>query len=126
MKPGRTVGTAVLLIVGTLIGIACRAGTQPAVVAAGDPDRGAHLIDHYGCAHCHAIPGIQAGDGRAAPPLRGFANRAFIAGQVPNNEANLVQWLLDPNSLVPGTGMPDVGLSEAEARDVAAYLLSLR
>ena len=34
-------------------------------------------------------------------------------------------WLLDPGAISPGSAMPALGLSEAEARDAAAYLFTL-
>jgi cytochrome c1 len=36
-----------------------------------------------------------------------------------------VAWLLDPPQIDPLTAMPAPGISEAEARDVAAYLYRL-
>jgi cytochrome c2 len=68
------------------------------------------------------VPGIRFPRGVAGPPLGGMAHRAFIAGQLPNTPDVLVAFLQDPPSLVPGTGMPDVHMNLAEARDVAAYL----
>ena len=72
------------------------------------------------------IPGISEAEGDVGPPLTDFGQRKFIAGAVANNEGNLVRWLLDPDAVEPGTVMPDLGLSEQEAHDVAAYLYSLR
>jgi cytochrome c1 len=37
----------------------------------------------------------------------------------------LVAFLRDPAALAPRTGMPDVGLSDQQARDIAAFLLTL-
>jgi hypothetical protein len=54
-----------------------------------------------------------------------MAARAFIAGRLPNEPDVLVAFLRDPPALVPQTGMPDVGLSAADARHVAAYLYTL-
>ncbi|MCD0505870.1 c-type cytochrome [Bordetella petrii] len=60
------------------------------------------------------------------PSLRQLGNRAYLGGVVANTPDNLVRWLLDPPAMAPHTAMPKVGLSVAEARDVAAYLLTLR
>lgn len=102
-------------------------GTAPPdTVADGDPARGRAAIDRYGCASCHAIPGVrQAQVSYIAPPLDHFRQRAFIAGSLPNTVDNLVLWLLDPDAVEPGTAMPDVGLSRREANDIATYLHSL-
>lgn len=50
----------------------------------------------------------------------------MIAGELPNSPANLVRWIKDPKSVEPGTDMPDLGLTDQQARDVAAYLYTLR
>jgi cytochrome c1 len=55
-----------------------------------------------------------------------FGQRTFIAGEVPNSPENLVRWIRSPKSIEPGTAMPELGLSDQDARDVAAYLYTLR
>jgi cytochrome c1 len=37
----------------------------------------------------------------------------------------MIRWLRDPPAVDASTAMPNLGLSEAEARDIAAYLLAL-
>jgi mono/diheme cytochrome c family protein len=93
----------------------------------GDPSLGLAIIASgaHGCAGCHAIPGVVVARGVAGPSLGGFARRAFIAGQLPNQPEVLIQFLQDPPALVTGTGMPDVRLSLKDARDIAAYLYTL-
>lgn len=91
----------------------------------GNPDRGKQIIRSTGCGSCHDIPGIREADGRVAPPLTFFAERTFIAGRLPNTPRNLIRWIRDPQSVEPGTAMPTLGLDEAQARDVAAYLYTL-
>jgi cytochrome c1 len=88
--------------------------------------RGAALIEAVGCGSCHRVPGIRGAVGDVGPPLMYVARRTFIAGQVPNTTENLVRWLKDPPALVPGTAMPALGLSDSQARDIAAYLQTLR
>lgn len=109
--------------------VACTGGKVTSaytVETGGDVHRGAALINQYRCGACHLIPGIHDARGMVGPPLIYFAQRTFIAGEVPNSPANLVQWIRSPKSIEPGTAMPDLGLSEQEARDVAAYLYTLR
>ena len=50
----------------------------------------------------------------------------MIAGMLPNTPDNLVLWLQRPQSVVPGNGMPDMGLSPRQAHDIAAYLYTLQ
>jgi cytochrome c1 len=59
------------------------------------------------------------------PPLSHFAHRVVVAGVLPNEPEDLVRWIRDPQAVLPGNAMPDSGLSEAQARDVAAYLYTL-
>jgi cytochrome c1 len=60
------------------------------------------------------------------PPLTQFGLRAYIAGQLPNQPDNLLRWLQDPQGVEPGTAMPNLGVGPAAARDMAAYLYTLR
>lgn len=96
------------------------------VTTGGDPVRGIAVIREVGCGSCHTIPGIREARGRVAPPLTFFAERTFIAGRVPNTPSNLVLWISNPPAVDPGTAMPRLGLSEQQARDVAAYLYTLQ
>jgi len=43
-----------------------------------------------------------------------------------NEPRNLVTWLRHPQEVVPGNAMPDMRLDERDARDIAAYLYTLR
>ncbi len=91
----------------------------------GNAQRGRAVIAEYRCGSCHEIPGIQNAHGRFGPPLDFFARTTYIAGVTPNNPENLVQWVQSPTSVKPNTTMPVLGLSEQQARDVAAYLETL-
>jgi cytochrome c len=97
-----------------------------AVRTGGDPHRGRELIVKFDCGSCHVIPGIQHAIGTVGPPLTDIARRTMIAGEVPNTPVNMVRWIQSPQSIEPGTAMPTLGLTEQEARDVAAYLYTLR
>jgi cytochrome c2 len=85
----------------------------------------AHML-RYGCAGCHVIPGVRGPEGLVGPPLADVGRRVYIAGVVTNTPDNMVRWIVDPPSIDPRTAMPVTGISVAEARDVAAYLYSLR
>ena len=43
---------------------------------------------------------------------------------MPHNADNLIKWIQHPRQVVPNTAMPDLGVTRAEARDMAAYLYS--
>lgn len=91
----------------------------------GSADRGALLIRDVGCGSCHKIPGIEGAEGLVGPPLDHMGKRIFIAGLLRNTPANMMTWLRDPQEVVPGNAMPDMGLSEEQARDITAYLYTL-
>jgi cytochrome c1 len=55
-----------------------------------------------------------------------FSRRTMIAGELPNSPDNLVRWLRNPKAVESGTAMPDLGLSDDQAHDIAAYLYTLR
>lgn len=92
----------------------------------GSVDRGKIAIRQYACIACHTVPGIVGPNARVGPPLRGMASRKYIAGVLPNTTANMVRWLRDPVEVDPLTGMPDMDVSPQHARDMAAYLATLR
>lgn len=91
----------------------------------GDPERGVVAIQHYSCASCHRIPGIVGAKSLVGPPLTGMAKRKYIAGFLPNTPENMLRWLKNPQHLAPASAMPDVGVTDADARDIAAYLYRL-
>jgi cytochrome c1 len=115
--------------VGALAASSCRSSppsTPPPQVTNGDPDLGVEAIQRYGCGSCHVIPGVAGADGKVGPPLTDFSERGFIAGQLPNNADNLITWIEDPQGVEPGTAMPNLDVTEQDARDIAAYLFTLR
>jgi cytochrome c2 len=91
-------------------------------VTGGDPRRGAALIESYGCGGCHTVSGIGTAKSTVGPPLSRFSGRTYVAGTLPNSARNLVLWIRHPQQIQPNSAMPDLGVSEADARDIAAYL----
>lgn len=116
------VAAAALVMVGCSTPGGSVPGAEPTL---GDPDRGARLISDYGCGSCHVVPGVDGADGLVGPPLTDFGRRSYIAGMLPNNADNLQTWIRDPQRIVPGNAMPDLGVPAVDARDIAAYLLTL-
>jgi len=114
------------LVATALLLAACGDRPGPArTIAGADPERGLAVMERVGCAACHEIPGIPWPQGLAGPSLQGFGASPMIGGRLPNQPEVLTQWLIDAPSLSPETGMPPMPVSEAEARDIAAYLYSL-
>jgi mono/diheme cytochrome c family protein len=105
-------------------------GASPAravtLLPGGDADRGRVAIERVGCGICHDIPGTTGPQGRVGPPRAGFAGRPRIGGAIPNRPDLLEAFVRNAPALVPQTAMPPMPLDPAGARDVAAYLMTLR
>lgn len=126
----RRTGLAALAVILLIEGIAvsgCGGGAETAAqIPGGDPERGKGSVKKYGCNACHAVPGIPGANGQVGPSLEGIGSRASLAGQLPNTPENLMKWVQDPQGVRPGTAMPDMGVTDEDARDITAYLLTLR
>jgi cytochrome c1 len=128
-SPGRlpviaAIGIAVLL---ASVGLAFWQATDrrqriAVVLTHGNPARAPALMRRYGCGGCHTIPDIPGADGKVAPPLAGLRERVFVGGAVANSADNLIRWIVSPQAFSPRSAMPASGITEAEARDVAAFL----
>ena len=91
-----------------------------------DADRGKRALDQYACVTCHAIPGVVGANAPVGPPLAGVGARTMLGGVLPNSTENMARWLRDPQRYAPLTAMPNLGVTERDARDMAAYLATLR
>lgn len=103
-----------------------KAKRSVSVATMGNAEHGRQLIESYGCGACHMVPGVHAARGKVGPPLLFFAERTIIAGELPNTPENLEKWIEDPKQIEPKTAMPNLGVKPDEARDIAAYLYTLR
>ena len=92
----------------------------------GDPRRGVETMRQYACATCHRIPGMVGANADVGPALAGIASRKYLAGRLPNSPENMIRWIRDPRGVSPATLMPDLEVSEEHARDMAAYLYTLK
>jgi mono/diheme cytochrome c family protein len=112
-------------------GRACERTVQPPRVAttdsgeSGDAARGEIAVRQYGCDSCHRIPGIVGPDAAVGPPLDNMAQRIYIAGLLLNTPENMSLWIRHPQAVKPLAAMPELGVSERDARDIAAYLRTL-
>jgi cytochrome c2 len=77
------------------------------------------------CARCHTVPGVPQATGRIGPSLAGIASRPLIAGQFANNRPAMARWLTNPQHMLPGGRMPDIGLTRPQAMVVTDYLSTL-
>ena len=124
---GRRVGIITLLALTAGLHLGCREVRQYPeesqwYVPAANPERGLVLIREYGCGTCHTIPGVSGATGRVGPRLDQLNEQAYIGGVLSNSPQNLVSWIQNPQEASPRTAMPDLDVSEKDARDIAAYL----
>jgi cytochrome c oxidase subunit II len=97
----------------------------PAVEPTGAAAEGKAIFTRSACVGCHTIRGISTGV--LGPDLTHFGSRTTVAaGMWPNTLDNVAAWVKDPIALKPGVKMPALGLSDEQARAVAAYLTELK
>ncbi|GGB99587.1 c-type cytochrome [Pseudoduganella buxea] len=97
-----------------------------AALPAPNTERGRTVLTQYACQACHLIPGVTGPETYVGPPLHGLGQRRYIAGLLPTSADNLARWIVAPGQVDPHTTMPTLGVNERDARDMAAYLLTLR
>jgi cytochrome c2 len=99
---------------------------QPAPALGGDAEAGRLLLRQFACGSCHDIPGVAAASGKVGPPLSGIANRVYLGGVLPNSPENMARFIRRPQDIDPRTSMPDLGVTEQHAREMVAYLYTLK
>ncbi|MCG3176018.1 MAG: hypothetical protein MOGMAGMI_00956 [Candidatus Omnitrophica bacterium] len=82
----------------------------------GDAAMGEKLIKDLGCLGCHSAAGVTAGT--HGPELSSLGSKV--------NADWLFTWLKDPKRHSATTRMPSLRLSDSEAADITAYLMSQR
>ena len=91
----------------------------------GNVQRGSMLVETYGCTSCHDVPGHPPA-GYVGPSFEAIGRRSYIAGEFANNEIWMTLWIEHPQQLKPNSAMPDLHVTRRDARDIAAYLATLR
>ena len=122
----RILPRAILASTLALCGCSEDLGHSAAETAGGSITRGRAAVTKFGCGSCHTIPGIVGADALVGPPLDRVASRTYIAGVLANSPENLVRWIENPPAVDPLTAMPNLHIPEAEARDIASFLATLR
>ena len=123
----RVARTAIAATPFALLVVVGGCGSSEAVAdGVADPQRGREAIMEYGCGACHEIGGVPRANGRIGPPLTGVSQRVYIAGYLPNEPETMVSWIMVPEAFRQPTAMPNLAVSEQDARDIVAYLYSLR
>ena len=119
-----------IVIIVVALAAACNKPEQKAEKRAqtggGDEKKGRQLIDQYGCTACHSIPGIAGPKGMVGPPLDHIGSRSYLAGKFPNTPDTMIKWLQNPQAMDPQNAMPNLGVTPADSRDIAAYLFTIK
>ena len=98
---------------------------EPAEPAAGPAADGKAIFARSACVGCHAIRGVSSG--ALGPDLTTFGSRhTLAAGILPVTVETVAAWVKDPSALKPDAKMPALGLTDEQARAVAAYLIGLK
>lgn len=126
LKKNHTIWWLCLLLLLALTGCTAIAeAVDQETIMTGDVEAGRAALATYGCHACHTIPGVVGANSLVGPPLNGWAERAFIAGSLPNEPAHLVSWIRYPQAIEPGTAMPNLDVTEEDAINMSAYLYTL-
>lgn len=80
------------------------------------------LMIRYGCPTCHVIPGVPGAVGKVGPSLSTLSQRSYLAGSLPNTPSDLEAWLKHPQSIRPGSAMPEMNVTDADAQRMALFL----
>ena len=80
---------------------------------------GRHLLTRYGCVHCHTI---KLPDGSAMQPTDDPPSLEHIADKTTREW--IYAWLKDPQAYAVTATMPNFKLSDADARDISAFLVA--
>jgi cytochrome c2 len=97
----------------------------------GDASRGRKLLDTKGCGTCHRFSGVAALAPSAIPVDQNARTRERAMMLAPDlrftrdrlTRARLVDWMRDPEAVMPGTSMPTIPLTEQERLDIASYVM---
>ena len=110
-------------------GAAAKPAAASGAAVPGDANAGKTLFQQKGCIACHTAQGVPGATGTIGPNLNGIGDaskRKTLADGASNTPEHVREWIKDPQSLKPGTMMPNLQLSDKEADDLTALLLTLK
>jgi cytochrome c len=112
--------TAMIAI--AVLGAGCSRSNAPQQNATSVQASAPDLLIQYGCPTCHVIPRVPGAVGKVGPSLDDLGQRSYLAGTLQNSPENLVHWIRHPQQIHPGTAMPEMGVTSADAARIAAFL----
>lgn len=102
------------------------AQSKPSVVPSGQTTRAGQKTFMKLCAACHTVRGTEA-KGVFAPDLTHLGSRRLIAaGTLQNTADNVLDWVMHAQQIKPDSMMPSFSLTTQEARELSAYLGTLK
>ena len=117
-----------LLVITSLAVSGCGVSSmrEAETLTGGNVRRGRAAIAKYGCGTCHTITGVRAANATVGPPLDRIAARMYLGGHLTNSPANMMKWIQHPQAIEPKTVMPELGVTDEDVKDIAAFLYTLR
>ena len=89
--------------------------------------QGQKLFLMKGCVGCHSLVAYNAPKGLLGPNLANVGARSYIAaGTLKNTDENLAHWIRFPQDVKHGVLMPNLGVTEDEAKALVAFLRTHR
>lgn len=129
-RAGNAIKLALICVFASLLFLlnACNQDAERAAaeMTGGNPSRGRAAISRYGCSTCHTVPGVSGANGLVGPPLTQIASRVYLAGRLQNTPDNMIEWIRNPKGVDEKTAMPNLGVTDYDARDITSYLYTLR
>ena len=116
----------ILFLLCTVGGCDGSALKEAETITGGSVRRGRAAVAKYGCGTCHTIPSVEGANATVGPPLQRIAVRTYLGGHLTNTPANMMKWIQHPQVIDPKTAMPELGVTDQDVRDLAAFLYTLR
>jgi len=89
--------------------------------------QGQKLFLMKGCVGCHSLVAYNAPKGLLGPNLANVGARSYIAaGTLKNTDENLTHWIRFPQDVKHGVLMPNLGVTQDEAKALVAFLRTHR
>jgi cytochrome c oxidase subunit II len=118
--PARAAQAPTPVATASLAATAPAAGPADSLVQAGEK-----LFTTKACAGCHSLNASKPMG--VGPNLSGIGTRKYIAaGVLENTDENLSRWIQNAQAIKVGVLMPNLGVKEAEAKALVAYLRTQR
>jgi LysM repeat protein len=111
-----------------LITLSLLAACSPSLVAAVqsaswlEPEQGLEAFQEYGCDTCHTVT---ERDSTTAISLVDLSEKETLSVGVPATPANVIRYIQNPQSVHPQATMPNLGVPQDKALEIAIYLYSL-